>query len=211
MNCACLLVLERLWECIEGRAHPGLQQCRKRAMDTRQAYDFSNCVHMFLTCTTKVYGTKMALANISTLRESPNSPLSLWQMLYINKWFSFTYSPGTSLTIAFVPGPRISETTYILQKKYRSPQFPHLPDIRSVGFQSQMFWEASYLQCQLPSIGEQHEAWTFLSFGTSSGSTRSFPFEGCHTRYVFFCDSPSLPLLPTWSFYPLLWKICSAN
>ena len=115
----------------------------------------------------------------------------------ISKWISFTYSPGTSLTIAFVPGPRISKTTYILQKKYRSPQFPHLPDIRSVGFQSQMFWEASYLQCQLPSIGEQHEAWTFLSFGTSSGSTRSFPFEGCHTRYVFFCDSPSL-------FFPLL-------
>jgi len=67
VNCAYLLVLERLWECIEGRAHPGLQQCRKRAMDTRQAYDFSNCVHMFLTCTTKVYGTKWHL---------PTSPLS---------------------------------------------------------------------------------------------------------------------------------------
>ena len=30
VKCAYLLVLERLWECVEGRAHPGLQQCRRR-------------------------------------------------------------------------------------------------------------------------------------------------------------------------------------
>lgn len=138
---------------------------------------------------------KILLAGISVPKESFSSTGLSGRCLKISKWISFTYSPVTSQTAAFVQGARISEST--CESLKRSNSDPHTSlgplDICLLLFKARLFG-ALFLWSQ--EWGAHCWTQTPHSFKRSSACRRTLLIVR-HSKGMRFLARPHLCL-----FYP---------